>query len=184
MVLEHEAIQREMAKQARTDPLTGLMNRRAFLEELTRHIDRLDREGAPGTLMFADLDNFKPLNDSLGHDAGDEALRQVARLLRDTVRPTDLVARLGGDEFAVWLNGADHLTTAERAERLRVEAPRVLDAVTGGKGPRLGMSIGIATRPAGSAEEINSLMRRADQVMYEVKRNGRGHWRVWHGEAS
>jgi diguanylate cyclase (GGDEF)-like protein/PAS domain S-box-containing protein len=184
MVLEHEAIQREMAKQARTDPLTGLMNRRAFLEELTRHIDRLDREGAPGTLMFADLDNFKPLNDSLGHDAGDEALRQVARLLRDTVRPTDLVARLGGDEFAVWLNGADHLTTAERAERLRVEAPRVLDAVTGGKGPRLGMPIGIATRPAGSAEEINSLMRRADQVMYEVKRNGRGHWRVWHGEAS
>jgi diguanylate cyclase (GGDEF)-like protein len=95
MVLEHEAIQREMAKQARTDPLTGLLNRRAFIEEMARQIDRLDREGLPGKLMFADLDNFKPLNDGLGHEAGDEALRRVAKLLRDTVRPTDLVARLG-----------------------------------------------------------------------------------------
>jgi diguanylate cyclase (GGDEF)-like protein len=180
MVLEHEAIQREMAKQARTDPLTGLLNRRAFLEEMARHIDRLEREGLPGTLMFADLDNFKPLNDRLGHDAGDEALRQVAKLLRETVRPTDLVARLGGDEFAVWLNGADHLTTAERAEMLRVQTPRTLDKVTGGQGPALGMSIGIATRTAGRGEDIDSLIRRADQAMYEVKRNGRGHWRVSH----
>ncbi|MBV9656159.1 MAG: diguanylate cyclase [Acetobacteraceae bacterium] len=183
VVLEHEAIQREMAKQARTDPLTGLLNRRAFLEELTRHLDRLDREGAPGTLLFADLDNFKPLNDSLGHEAGDKALREVARLLRETVRPTDLVARLGGDEFAVWLNGADHLTTAERAERLRVQVPCVLDELSAGHGPRLGLSIGIATRPAGSTEDITSLMRRADAAMYDVKRNGRGHWRVSLGEA-
>ena len=63
MVLEHEAIQQEMARQARTDPLTGLLNRRAFLEEMARHIDRLDREDQPGTLMFADLDYFKPVND-------------------------------------------------------------------------------------------------------------------------
>ena len=77
----------------------------------------------------------------------------------------------------------DHLTTAERAERLRVEAPRVLDGVMAGHGPRLGMSIGIATRMVGSAEEIASLMRRADQAMYEVKRNGRGHWRVSLGDA-
>jgi len=179
-VLEHEAIQREMARQARTDPLTGLMNRRAFLEELTRHIDRLDREELPGTLMYTDLDNFKPLNDRLGHDIGDKALCAVATLLRDAIRPTDLVARLGGDEFAIWLNGADHMTAAERAERLRVDGPRRLAEVTGQFAPALTISIGIATRRACGGEEIEGLMRRADAAMYEVKRSGRGHWRVSH----
>lgn len=180
VVLEHEAIQREMARLARTDPLTGLLNRRAFLEELTRHIDRLDREEAPGTLMFTDLDNFKLINDQLGHDIGDRALCAVASLLRDAVRPTDLVARLGGDEFAMWLNGADHMTAAERAERLRIDGPRRLAEVTGVHTPALTMSIGIATRQARGGEEIDALMRRADTVMYEVKRSGRGHWRVSH----
>ena len=79
MVLEHEAIQLEMARQAKTDPLTGLHNRRAFLEEMTRHIDRLDREEQPGTLLFADLDYFKPVNDRLGHEAGDEVLVRTAQ---------------------------------------------------------------------------------------------------------
>ncbi len=180
VVLEHEAIQREMARQARTDPLTGLLNRRAFLEELTRHIDRLDREELSGTLMYADLDNFKPLNDRLGHDIGDKALCAVAALLRDAIRPTDLVARLGGDEFAIWLNGADHMTAAERAERLRVDGPRRLAEVTGLFAPALTMSIGIATRSACGSEDIDSLMRRADAAMYEVKRSGRGHWLVSH----
>ncbi len=178
VVLEHEAIQREMARLARTDPLTGLLNRRAFLEELARHVDRLDREELPGTLLFTDLDNFKPLNDRLGHEAGDKALCAVAGLLRDAFRPTDLVARLGGDEFAVWLNGADHMTAAERAERLRIEGPRRLAEVTGHHGPALTMSIGIATRRARGGEEIGSLMRRADTAMYEVKHSGRAHWRV------
>jgi diguanylate cyclase (GGDEF)-like protein len=178
VVLEHEAIQREMARQARTDPLTGLLNRRAFLEELPRYIDRLDRDELAGTLMFADLDNFKQLNDRLGHEAGDTALCLIATLLREAVRPTDLVARLGGDEFALWLNGADHLTAAERAEYLRVETPRRLEEIAGGCGLSLGVSIGIATRRADGGEQTDSLMRRADMAMYEVKRSGRGHWRV------
>ncbi len=124
IVLEHEAIQRELARQARTDPLTGLLNRRAFLEETARRIDRLDREGLPGTLMFIDLDRLKPLNDRLGHEAGDAALVLTAALLRRTFRPSDLVARLGGDEFAVWLDGSDELTAAERAESLRLAVCR------------------------------------------------------------
>ena len=178
VVLEHEAIQREMARLARTDPLTGLMNRRAFLEELTRHIDRLDREELPGTLLFTDLDNFKSLNDQQGHETGDQALCAVANLLRDCVRPTDLIARLGGDEFAIWLNGADHMTAAERAETLRIDGPRTLMEVAGLDGPTLTMSIGIATRRAGSGERIEALIHRADAAMYEVKRKGRGHWLV------
>jgi len=178
MVLEHETIQREMARQARTDPLTGLLNRRAFLEEVERHIDRLDREDLPGTLMFSDLDHFKPVNDKLGHEVGDQVLVLTANLLRQVVRPSDLVARLGGDEFAVWMSGADHLTAAERADRLRELVPIELGELVGGDAPRLSMSIGIATRRARSQEPIDSLIRRADMAMYEVKRTGRGHWRV------
>jgi diguanylate cyclase (GGDEF)-like protein len=177
-VLEHEAIQREMSRQARTDPLTGLLNRRAFMEEIERCADRLDREELPGTLMFADLDNFKRVNDCLGHEMGDLVLLHTTTLLRNVVRPTDLVARLGGDEFALWLNGADHMTAAERAEQLRTQVPRELREVVGGDGPPIGVSIGIATREPGSHESIAKVIRRADVAMYEVKRNGRGHWRV------
>jgi hypothetical protein len=75
MVLEHEAIQQEMQRAARTDSLTGLLNRRAFREDLGRHIDRLDREDQPGTLLYADLDYFKPVNDRLGHEVGDQMVR-------------------------------------------------------------------------------------------------------------
>ena len=82
MVLEHEAIQREMHRQARTDPLTSVLNRRAFMEEVERHLDRLDRDDEPGTLMFADLDHFKAVNDAMGHEAGDRVLVAASELLR------------------------------------------------------------------------------------------------------
>ena len=175
-VLEQEETQWEMARQARTDPLTGLLNRRAFMEELERHAARQDREHVPSTLMFADLDHFKPVNDRFGHDAGDEVLRRTAALLRNTFRPTDLIARLGGDEFAIWLDGADHMTAAERAEHLRDAVPRDLADITGADMPLVTLSIGIAGRDQG--EPLDNLMRRADMAMYEVKRGGRGHWRV------
>ena len=178
MVLEHESIQSEMNRLGRTDPLTGLLNRRAFIEEVNRQTDRLDREHLPGTLMFADLDHFKAVNDQMGHEAGDKVLLRAASLLRQTVRPSDLVARLGGDEFAVWMGGADHMTVAERADHLREVAPHELGEVVGGDAPRMSLSLGIASRRAGSQEPLDSLMRRADMAMYEVKRNGRGHWRV------
>ncbi len=177
-VLEHEAIQREMARQARTDPLTGLLNRRAFLEEIARCTERLDREELPGTLMFVDIDNFKVVNDALGHEMGDQVLVHTATMLRNVVRPSDLVARLGGDEFAVWMNGADHMTAAERAEQLRTQVPREMSELAGGNALRLGVSIGIATRRHGSHEPLDSVLRRADMAMYEVKHQGRGHWRV------
>jgi diguanylate cyclase (GGDEF)-like protein len=184
MVLEHESIQQEMGRQARTDPLTGLLNRRAFLEEMERHIDRLDREQLPGTLMFADLDDFKPVNDRLGHEAGDEVLQRTATILRNAVRPSDVVARLGGDEFALWMNGADHLTAAERADHLCAAVPEILREFAGGGGPLPTVSIGIATREAGSGEPVDSLLRRADQAMYLVKRQGRGHWHVARAEGA
>lgn len=182
IVMEHESIQRELARQARTDSLTGLLNRRAFMDEAARRIDRLDREALPGTLLFVDLDRMKLLNDRLGHEAGDAALMLVAELLRRTVRPADLVARLGGDEFAVWLDGSDELTAAERAEGLRIGCPRALAHLTLGQELDMTMSIGIACRQPGGGETLDSLLQRADQAMYEVKRAGRGHWRVSHAE--
>lgn len=183
IVLEHETIHRELARQARTDPLTGLLNRRAFLEETMRRLDRLEREKLPGTLMFIDLDRLKQVNDSRGHEAGDEAITLCAGLLTRTFRPTDLVARLGGDEFAIWLDGADTFTAAERAETLRLTTPGELGHLTAGLEP-MGMSIGIATREPGTAEALEDLMGRADSAMYAVKHNGRGHWRVSHPEGA
>jgi len=183
VVLEHEAIQRELARQARTDPLTGLLNRRAFMEEAGRRIDRLDREVIPGTLIFLDLDRLKPLNDRLGHEAGDAALMLTADLLRRTFRPTDLVARLGGDEFALWMDGSDELTAAERAESLRTGLPAELAHLTAGDPRGMTLSIGIACRPGGSGEDLESLIQRADLAMYEVKRLGGGQWRVSRGDA-
>ena len=182
VILEHDAIQREMAYHARTDSLTGLLNRRAFLDEVGRRIERLEREELPATMMFVDLDNFKALNDYRGHDVGDEALVIVAGLLRQTFRPTDLVARFGGDEFAVWMDGADELTAAERAEGLCVNAPGALGHLTEGDAKPLSMSIGIATRWPAQDEDIDTLIHRADQAMYQVKRGGRGHWRVSRAE--
>ncbi len=182
VVLEHEAIQREMARQARTDPLTGLLNRRAFMDELTRRFDRLEVDGLPGALVFVDLDNFKALNDSRGHDVGDEALRAAANVLRGAVRPTDLVARLGGDEFALWLDGADELAAAERAEHLRTAGPQALAHFSPAGVPPITFSIGLAGRWPGRGEDAEALLERADKAMYQVKRNGRAHWRVARAE--
>jgi diguanylate cyclase (GGDEF)-like protein len=128
--------------------------------------------------VFIDLDNFKGLNDDRGHDVGDEAICIAAGLLRQTVRPSDLVARFGGDEFALWLDGADELAAAERAENLCTAAPSALAHLCAGLATPLSMSIGIATRWAGCDEDVETLINRADQAMYEVKRSGRGHWRV------
>ena len=178
IVLEHEAIQRELARQARTDPLTGLLNRRSFLEDVARRIDRLDREGLPGTLVYIDLDHLKQLNDSSGHDSGDKALLQTAALLRGAVRAADIVARLGGDEFALWLDGSDELTAAERAERLRLDAPAAFAACLADGAPALSVSVGIAARHPYAAEPLDEVMRRADLAMYEAKRAGGGQWRV------
>jgi diguanylate cyclase (GGDEF)-like protein/PAS domain S-box-containing protein len=178
MILEYEGLQREVTQQARTDPLTGLLNRRAFIEEMRRQIARLDRESEAGTLMFVDMDAFKGVNDRLGHAMGDQVLIALANILRKLVRPFDLITRLGGDEFAVWLSGADHMTAAERADYLCKSAPLELQELLPEEFPKLGVSVGIATRRAGSQESIEDLTRRADMAMYEVKRSGRRHWRV------
>src|SRR5207237_9032289 len=134
-------------------------------------IDRLEREQLPGTLMIADLDQFASLNERLGLEAGDAAIRAMTSMLRVTFRPADLIGRIGDDEFAVWLDGADYFAAAERAEALR---RRGLQDVAGTDGANLSFSIGIGTRWPGSGEEIEALMDRVDRILCEVKQRGRG----------
>ena len=164
-----------MTDQSRTDLLTGLPSRRSFLEEVRRRFDRLDRNAEPGTLLSIDIDRFGLLNDMHGQDRGDDALRHVAAVLRDTFRPTDLVCRTACDEFAVWLDGADNFAAAERADFLCQNGVTIL---FDGAPCRIGFSIGLASRPPRSLEDIDSLCRRADLAMMNAKRCGTGVWRA------
>ncbi|MHA1108000.1 MAG: diguanylate cyclase domain-containing protein [Alphaproteobacteria bacterium] len=162
---------------SRTDGLTGLLNRRAFDHELGKRMERGGDDNASGALFYVDLDNFKPVNDILGHQKGDEALIAVAELLVRKSRPGDLVARLGGDEFALWLERTDDRTAEDRAREL-LEGSCVLDAYTGDPERPLGFSLGIAVHLSASGETLHDLTQRADGAMYEVKNNGKAGFEI------
>jgi diguanylate cyclase (GGDEF)-like protein len=157
---------------ALTDELTQLPNRRNLYAELERRVTRNDREGTSMTVMMLDLDNFKQLNDTLGHDAGDELLRMIGPRLREALNANDIVARLGGDEFAILLDApAAHLNETFVAEAVlkSLRAPFSVQDLT----LRLTASLGIATYPQ-DASGPDALMKCADVAMYEAKRSRHG----------
>lgn len=160
------------------DRLTGIPNRRWFLDEADRHIDRLDLDATVGTLSLVDIDDLRRVNLTAGRAQGDRVLVRMANQLRAVVRPGDLVARVGADEFAVWQNGMDHLTAAERADALckRLMFQDLPD------GQAVTFSIGIASRFPGSGEDVRAVLRRAYMAAREVKAKGGGGWRVGHVE--
>jgi diguanylate cyclase (GGDEF)-like protein len=162
---------------SRTDELTGLANRRAFEDEVQRRVASLERHDGAGSLLLLDLDHFKSLNDTLGHAAGDSALRALASKLHDLKRETDLVARIGGDEFAIWLDGCSALG-AQRVAGNIVAAMADIRQMFGGGLVELSVSIGIAEWHRGAAD-MQLLMRRADDALYAVKRAGRGAYHLW-----
>ena len=151
-----------------TDDLTGLGNRRSF----TADVDGAIASGKPFALLMIDLDQFKELNDTLGHHVGDELLRGVGPRLREALGQGDVVARLGGDEFGVLLHDADAGAAAASARRLRAALSRPF--ALAGISLHVGASIGIAVFPE-HAEDAGTLMRHADVAMYEAKRGRTGH---------
>jgi diguanylate cyclase (GGDEF)-like protein len=154
---------------ALTDSLTGLANYRSLAESLEREIERARRYRQPLSLIMLDLDRLKAINDEHGHDAGDEAIRLVAQVLKGAVRSFEIVARQGGDEFAVLLPNTK-LAEAERlAERLRAEVES-----RSVRGIALSASIGVASRDAAHDVDAKGLVKASDEALYRAKYAGRG----------
>jgi len=151
---------------AHEDSLVELPNRRGLIRALERLIDRVNRYEEQAALLFVDLDGLKLINDSFGHQAGDEALIQVARLLVDGVRRSDVVARIGGDEFAILLVHSDEQSAHETASRL-VDLIATSDFEHGGQALPLSVAVGAATIQADDTPE--TAMARADREMYRRK---------------
>lgn len=150
---------------ARTDPTTRLPNPRAFLEHLRSDLARFAQAHCEATLLFLDLDNFKSVNDSYGHGAGDDALMQIAQGIQGLVRGADMAARIGGDEFVVLLWHPDDEDTARQEAAIESVVSEVA-----GRYPRsaLGVSIGVA-RIDDATRDPEDLIRAADHAMYEMK---------------
>jgi diguanylate cyclase (GGDEF)-like protein len=167
------ARQEELEELSSTDALTGLLNRRSFIQELQkRYALRPDRRGG-AALFFIDLDNFKQVNDRHGHQQGDLALVALSRILREQTRGRDLVARLGGDEFALFIEDITPAAAAHKGNEL-LRAGAELESYSGDPDEPLGFSVGIAACDPEGRESLDSLIDRADQAMYRVKRRGKG----------
>ncbi|HWU84400.1 MAG TPA: sensor domain-containing diguanylate cyclase [Rhodocyclaceae bacterium] len=165
-LLEMRRLVGELETISTTDGLTGLRNRRAFDERLLEEHHRSERSHEPFSLLLADIDRFKEYNDSFGHQAGDDVLGEVARILQYTVRSYDLAARYGGEEFAVILPDTDKAGAMELAERLRrgIERAEWLNR-------KITVSIGVATLVPG--QTIPALIEEADRALYTAKERGR-----------
>lgn len=170
IALENARLHGQVQRQAVTDELTGLANRRRFLSQLEAEVARSRRNGSPLGIVLADLDDFKRVNDTYGHQVGDEALRGFAEILLATVRDVDLAVRLGGEEFAVLLPDTDLAGSAQLAERLR-HALQSRSIGSPGVPIMLTASFGVSCFPAAAAAE--DLLTDADRRLYDAKRRGK-----------
>jgi diguanylate cyclase (GGDEF)-like protein len=170
IALENARLHRLVERQAVTDDLTGLPNRRQFLAQLDVEVSRAQRSGTPLALILSDLDDFKHVNDNWGHAVGDQALRYFATILRSTIRDIDLPARLGGEEFAVLLPDTDLAGGTELAERIRHLLAESTQAMTS-QPIRITASFGVSCFPPIAAAD--DLLVDADKSLYRAKRRGK-----------
>lgn len=178
LILTRRALELEQAlklraeAEANTDELTRLCNRRHFLELGEREIARAVRYGHPLTLLMLDLDHFKRVNDTWGHDAGDQVLRSVSEVLRGSLRDVDILARIGGEEFAILLVEAPEPQAMQVAQRIRSAVENTPITLAGGATVTITLSIGVAVLGARS-DDLRNLLREADRALYSAKQQGR-----------
>jgi diguanylate cyclase (GGDEF)-like protein/PAS domain S-box-containing protein len=181
-VSERKAFEDQLAHQAFHDPVTNLANRALFADRVQHAIMRSIRGGPAIGIMFIDLDDFKTVNDSLGHAAGDTVLQEVARRLQATVRPADTVARFGGDEFAILLDGVnDSSEAADVAGRMLRALEQQFEVEGKQVYPRASVGICLVDSEFG-ATDAEELLRNADVAMYMAKRDSKGSYRVFEPE--
>ena len=165
---------RKLEELATTDPLTGIANRRKMTEQIAQELERARRCHHPLSLLMIDIDHFKRINDTYGHEVGDQAIVMTANLLSTSLRAMDAVARFGGEEFVV-LMPETHIAVAYlAAERLREQAAQLQLQAEGGMPVQLTISIGVAAAdPLGTPDSPSSLLVRADKALYRAKKEGR-----------
>ncbi len=171
VALENARRHRLVERQAATDELTGLPNRRIFMRALAAEIARAKRGGGAFSVVLLDLDDFKAVNDVYGHDAGDRALRQVADVLRQAMRESDIAARLGGEEFACLLPATGEHGAHGMAERIRAEVAERQIVLPDGVVVTVTASLGLAVYP--QAKTAEALLRGADRSLYRAKAEGK-----------
>lgn len=163
---------------ATTDSVTTLLNRRALVDRLTHEMERARRYATPLALLMVDLDHFKDINDTHGHLVGDEALREVARVLQGAVRNVDVVARYGGEEFAIVLPETSNEGAVAFAERVRERVAEHLFANERLPSLRITVSVGVASVPAVDIESVEDFFARSDEALYRAKAGGRNQVRA------
>ncbi|WP_349335431.1 EAL domain-containing protein [Delftia sp. DS1230] len=178
---QQRVAQQRIEQLAYSDALTGLPNRLNLTERVDAAIEAARAGGTVFSILFIDLDRFKIINDSLGHQFGDRVLKLVAQRLSDCMRPVDILCRLGGDEFVLYLHGCNAELAAAVAKRIlqEMERPFLLD----GLGFSVQCSIGVAQYPADGLT-LDELIRQADTAMYRVKERGRGHFSFYQPQMS
>jgi diguanylate cyclase (GGDEF)-like protein len=158
---------------ARTDALTGVFNSRFFYQILELEIQRSQRQPQPITVAYIDLDNFKQVNDTLGHQTGDRLLSDICKIMTEQMRKSDVVARLGGDEFALLFIGAKYDNAKHALERLH---QKLAESVANQPWSFVGFSIGAVTYPQ-PPSSVSLAIEQADQLMYAVKKSGKNQVR-------
>jgi len=173
-------LQQSLRFAATHDFLTGLLNRSEILAALQREFSRSGREGKSATVILADIDHFKRVNDSLGHAAGDEVLKEVARRMKSDLRPYDVVGRYGGEEFLIILPGCDLPNGVRRAEQIRHQIAN--EPVHTPSGPvSATISMGVTVTAFGSDLTGADILQQADVSLYKAKNNGRNRTEVFSG---